>query len=163
MRRIRRILPLLALASCAYAVGAHPLSAQAPGYPPVDTRGIYAEYHAEVLEKLNKLMADWARAWKADRADEVADLYWENAVLIEPDQAPLRGRDAIRTHLEETLPLRGEVEAFMLDFDASGGMAVVYGNYQLTENGTQRSGPFVTVYLLKGRSWKIRSQVFTGG
>lgn len=159
----QRIVPLLALACCLGSAGARPLAAQAPGYPPVDTRGIYAEYHAEVLEQLNKLMADWARAWKNDRADEVADLYWENAVLIEPDQAPLRGREAIRAYLEETLPLRGEVEAFMLDFDASGGMAVVYGNYQLTENGSQRSGPLVTVYLLKGRNWKIRSQVFTGG
>ena len=160
MSRLQRIL-LLALA-CAAAL-ARPLAAQAPGYPPVDTRGIYAEYRAEVLEQLNKLMADWARAWKDDRADRVADLYWENAVLIEPGLAPLRGRDAIRKHLEETLPGRGEVEAFMLDFDASGGMAVVYGNYQLTENGSQRSGPLVTVYLLRGRSWKIRSQVFTGG
>jgi uncharacterized protein (TIGR02246 family) len=163
MSRPRSVLPLLALAGCAYVAGARPLAAQAPGYPSVDTRGIYAEYHAEVLEQLNKLMADWARAWKNDRAEDVADLYWENAVLIEPDQPPLRGRDAIRAYLEGALPLRGEIEAFMLDFDASGGMAVVYGNYQLTENGSQRAGPLVTVYLLKGRSWKIRSQVFTGG
>jgi len=158
-----RTLPLIALACSALLGGAHALAAQAPGYPPVDTRGIFAEYHAEVLEQLNHLMADWARAWKDDRADKVADLYWENAVLLEPGLPPFRGRDAIRAHLEEALPLRGEVEAFMLDFDASGGMAVVYGNYQLSENGTQRSGPLVTVYLLKGRSWKIRSQVFTGG
>jgi uncharacterized protein (TIGR02246 family) len=154
---------LLTLACCTQWAVARALSAQAPGYPPVDTRGIYAEYHAEVLEQLNHLMADWARAWEDDHADKVADLYWENAVLLEPGLPPFRGRDAIRAHLEEALPARGEVEAFMLDFDASGGMAVVYGNYQLSENGTQRSGPLVTVYLLRGRSWKIRSQVFTGG
>jgi uncharacterized protein (TIGR02246 family) len=163
MSRLRRIALLLALACGTHAGDAHRLSAQAPGYPPVDTRGIYAEYHAEVLEQLNALMEDWSRAWKDDRAADVADLYWENAVLIEPGLAPVRGRDAIRVHLERELPLRGEIEAFMLDFDASGGMAVVYGNYQATEDGSQRSGPLVTVYLLKGRSWKIRSQVFTGG
>lgn len=163
MSRPARPLLAFALALASLAACAPGLAAQAPGYPPVDTRGIFAEYHAEVLKQLNELMEDWERAWKADRVDDVAELYWENAVLIEPGVAPFRGRDAIRAHLEQTLPARGEVEAFMLDFDASGGMAVVYGNYRLSENGTVRSGPLVTVYLLRGRSWKIRSQVFTGG
>jgi uncharacterized protein (TIGR02246 family) len=138
-------------------------AAQAPGYPPVDNRRILAEYHAEVLEQLNKLMARWGKAWADDDADDVADLYWENAVLIVPGSPPFRGRDAIRAHLAEVLPEEGDMEAFMLDFDASGGMAVVYGNYRLSTAGEDRSGPLVTVYLLQGRTWKIRSQVFTGG
>ena len=139
------------------------MAAQAPGYPPVDTRTIYAEYHAEVLDQLNRLMARWGKAWGDDKADDVADLYWENAVMIVPDRPPLRGRDAIRAYLAEVLPDQGGMEAFMLDFDASGGMAVVYGNYRVSVGGEDRTGPVVTVYLLKGRSWKIRSQVFTGG
>ncbi|HSG06728.1 MAG TPA: SgcJ/EcaC family oxidoreductase [Longimicrobiales bacterium] len=135
--------------------------AQAPGYQQVDTRSIMAEYHAEVIEQVNRVMDRWGAAWGRDEADRVADLYWESAVLIPLGGAPLRGQDAIRDHLTRTLPTMGRVEAFMLDFDASGGMAVVYGNYMLEgEGGAQRSGPLITVYLQRGRTWKIRSQVF---
>ncbi len=163
MSPLRRLALPIILGLAARAGAPAPAAAQAPGYPPVDNRRIYAEYHAEVLEQLNKLMARWGKAWEDDDAEEVTDLYWENAVLIMPGKPPLRGRDAIRAYLAEVLPEEGAVEAFMLDFDASGGMAVVYGNYRLNVNGEDRSGPLVTVYLLKGRTWKIRSQVFTGG
>jgi uncharacterized protein (TIGR02246 family) len=163
MSPLRRLAIPLVLALAARAGIPTRAAAQAPGYPPVDNRQIYAEYHAEVLDQLNKLMARWGEAWADDDADDVADLYWENAVLIVPGSPPFRGRDAIRTHFAAVLPEEGDVEAFMLDFDASGGMAVVYGNYRLSTAGEDRTGPLVTVYLLKGRTWKIRSQVFTGG
>lgn len=122
------------------------------------------EYRTEVLQQVNKVMERWGSAWGRDDVDKVADLYWENAVLILPGSPPFRGRDAIRTYLEQALPQQtGKVEAFMLDFDASGGMAVVYGNYMFTENGEERSGPLVTVYMRQGRTWKIRTQVFSEG
>ena len=43
--------------------------------------------------------------------------------------------------------------------------AQVFGNYMLSiqqgaEAGTQKTGPLITVYLRRGRRWKIRSQVF---
>jgi uncharacterized protein (TIGR02246 family) len=127
----------------------------------LDTRSIMAEYHAEVIEQVNRVMERWGAAWSRDDVDRVVDEYWENAVLILPESIPSRGRDAIRDQLTRTLPVTGRAEAFMLDFDASGGMAVVYGNYMLEgEAGTQRSGPLITVYMQRGRSWKIRSQVF---
>lgn len=147
----------LLLAALAWPSGA---TAQAPGYLQVDTRSIMAEYHAEVIEQVNRVMGRWGAAWGRDEVEGVADLYWENAVLIPMGGTPLRGQDAIRGYLAETLPATGRVEAFMLDFDASGGMAVVYGNYMLEEGGTQRSGPLLTVYMQRGRTWKIRSQVF---
>ena len=42
-------------------------------------------------------------------------------------------------------------------------MAVVYGNYKFQQKGEQRAGPLVTVSLKRGRTWTIRSQVFTAG
>jgi uncharacterized protein (TIGR02246 family) len=137
-------------------------SGQAPGYEQIDTRSIMAAYRAEVIERVNTVMSRWGSAWSRDDVDRVADLYWENAVLIPPGGVPLRGQEAIRGYLTVTLPTTGRVEAFMLDFDASGGMAVVYGNYMLEHEGTQRTGPLITVYLQRGRTWKIRSQVFSG-
>lgn len=111
-------------------------------------------------------MADWGEAWAEDRTEDVVDLYWENAVVIPPTGGPpLRGSRAIYDWFEGNKADFGGMEAFMLDFDASGGMAVVYGNYLLQQPGnaaTLSTGPVVTVYLLRGRTWKIRSQVFTG-
>lgn len=164
MRRFPRCALLLALV---LAAAPRPAQGQAPGYPPVDNRKVFAEFHAEVLSSLNELMADWGQAWADDDVAELADLYWENAILIPPvEGAPLRGEDQIRRWFGNTLPELGGMEAFMLDFDASGGMAVVNGNYQLQGAGNANalaSGPMVTVYLLRGRTWKIRSQVFTPG
>jgi uncharacterized protein (TIGR02246 family) len=157
--RPRQPLPILALAVLGGVLPAS-AAAQAPGYQQIDTRSIMAEYNAEVIEQVNRVMGTWGEAWADDDADAAAGFYWENAVLIPYDGTPLRGQDAIREYLSRTLPDRGRVEAFMLDFDASGGMAVVYGNYMLDDGGTQRSGPLVTVYMQRGRTWKIRSQVF---
>jgi len=152
-----RLVPVLAL----LAVSAAPLSAQAPGYEQVDTRQIMAAYHAEVLDGVNKVMARWGEFWEADDVDRVADLYWENASLIPPAGAPRRGRDAIRAYLAESFPAHGRMEAFMLDFDASGGMALVSGNYALDVDGVQQRGALTTIYVQRGRTWKIRAQVFT--
>lgn len=138
--------------------------AQAPGYDQIDTRRILAEYHAEVITQINRVMARWGDAWEGDDLDRLADLYWEEAVIIPPGEAPVRGLPEVREWMKRALAETTRIEAFMLDFDASGGMAVVYGNYLLDgADGTRRSGPLVTVYLQRGRTWRIRSQVFTGG
>ena len=145
-----------------------PLAAQAPGYPQLDPRSVRAEYLAEALERVNELQQRWGESWAEDRIDELAELYWEDAMLIPPGGIPIRGREAIRAYFGEVLPDHGHIEAFMLDFDASGGMAQVFGNYLLGLHGgdgagTQKSGPLITVYMLRGRSWRIRSQVFVEG
>lgn len=140
-------------------------TAQAPGYQQIDVGSIMAEYKAEVLTHTNAGLAAWENAWANDRIDDLLGLYWEDAVLIPPEGTPRRGSAEIREYLVATLPDHGHIEAFMLDFDASGGMAQVYGNYLLgiqrgEAAGSQWSGPMITVYLRRGRTWKIRSQIF---
>lgn len=140
-------------------------AAQAPGYQRIDVGSIMAEYRAEVLTHTNANLAAWEEAWANDRVDDVVELYWEDALLIPLDGIPRRGAAEIREYLAAALPDHGHMEAFMLDFDASGGMAQVYGNYLLgiqrgESAGSQWSGPMITVYLRRGRTWKIRSQIF---
>lgn len=141
------------------------LEAQAPGYQQIDPRSVRAEYTAEVLDRVNDLHGDWSEAWSTDQLDDLIDLYWEEAVLIPHDRAPLRGHDQIREYLAEVLPNHGQTEGFMLDFDASGGMATIFGNYMIQmqagpDSGTRKQGPLVTVYMRRGRTWKVRTQVF---
>lgn len=147
---------------------APPAAAQAPGYQQIDVGAIRAEYNAEVLTQINAHLADWGEAWANDRAEALTDLYWEDALLMTPDGSQRRGRAEIGAYFEARLGEHGTVEAFMLDFDASGGMAQVFGNYMLTVHGGESAGtvvqgPMMTIYLLRGRTWKIRSQVFMPG
>lgn len=156
-------LALLVTASSAAAV-----DGQAPGYQQIDIGSIRAEYVSEVLDRINDLLLEWGETWATDQVEELTDLYWEDALLIPPEGGLRRGHGEIQAYFEEVLPLHGHIEAFMLDFDASGGMSQVFGNYMLgiqqgEDAGTQRRGPMITVYVQRGRQWKIRSQVFLPG
>ncbi|MBT8488539.1 MAG: SgcJ/EcaC family oxidoreductase [Gemmatimonadetes bacterium] len=153
------------VAACVFAFTPASLVAQAPGYQQIDVGAIRAEYNAEVLTQINAHLADWGEAWANDKAEALADLYWEDALLVTPDGLQRRGEGEIREYFETRLSEHGTVEAFMLDFDASGGMAQVFGNYMLVLQGGESAGrlvqgPMMTVYLLRGRTWKIRSQIF---
>lgn len=159
---IRRLLPVAAFWAVVTPWGLH---AQAPGYQQIDVGAIRAEYNAEVLTQINAHLADWGDAWANDRSEELTDLYWEDALLITPEGVQRRGHAEIRDYFMTHLGEHGTVEAFMLDFDASGGMAQVFGNYMLMIQGGEaagslKQGPMMTIYLLRGRTWKIRSQVF---
>lgn len=161
----RRATTALLAAFCALS---SPLAAQAPGYEQVDIGAIRAEYVAEVLDRINDLYADWGEAWATDQVEELSELYWEDALMIPPDGQLRRGRGEIQAYFTEVLADHGHIEAFMLDFDASGGMAQVFGNYMLgiqhgEEAGTTKRGPLITVYVQRGRRWRIRSQVFLPG
>lgn len=154
-----------ALALACLVVAPAQAAAQAPGYPPVDPRSVRAEYLAEVLDRINEVADEWGTAWGEDDVDELVEQYWEDATLIPPGRNPLRGHAQIRAYFEEVVPRHGHVEAFMLEFDASGGLAMIYGNYMIGIQqgpgaGTQETGPLVTIYALRGRSWRIRAQAF---
>jgi ketosteroid isomerase-like protein len=161
----RCLAAVLALLSTLALVSPAPTLGQAPGYPQLNPGAVRAEYLAEVLDRINELLADWGDTWSRDLPDELADLYHESAVLIPPNGPVVRGRSAIRDYFVDALPEHGHIEAFMLDFDASGEMSQVFGNYMLgiqqgAEAGTQKSGPMITVYVRRGRTWLIRSQIF---
>ncbi len=141
------------------------VAAQAPGYQQIDVGSIRAEYTAEVLDRINDLLFEWGSAWAEDRPGDLAEYYWEDALFIPPEGGLRRGRHEIRAYFDEALGTHGAVEAFMLDFDASGGMSQVFGNYMLQiqqgpRAGSRLNGPLITVYVQRGRTWRIRSQVF---
>ena len=148
------------LMSALFVLGAKDLGAQAPGYPSVPIGEMRAEYVAYVITEINDVLAEWGGHWGEDRIEDLVDMYWDDALFIAPDGTLRRGRDELRTYFTEALPRMGGIEAFMLDFDASGGMSQVFGNYMLTVEGVGTSGPMLTVYVQRGRGWRIRSQVF---
>ena len=167
MPRLRGVVAL-AVAGLLTGLGPSAGHAQAPGYQQLNPNSIRAEYMAEVLDRINELLADWGSAWANDRVDELVALYAEDAVLVPPDGDPVRGHTAIRDYFTAALPRHGSIEAFMLDFDASGEMSQVFGNYMLEMRagdgaGGERRGPMLTVYMRRNRTWLIRSQIFPRG
>lgn len=149
-----------------FGVLAFPIAtrAQAPGYRGPSAGQLRAEYRAEVLVQVNRAMTEWGTAWDGDDVDALATLYLEDAVVFPAGGDPIRGREAIRAWLRETLPAHGSVEEFLQDFEVSGGMAMAYSRYRIQLPGEGRvgevSGELITIHLQRGRSWKIRSQVF---
>ncbi len=163
-----RLSRTFSIALMSAATIASSVEAQAPGYQQLDISSIRAEYVSEVLDRINDLLLEWGESWAEDRIDELTSLYWEDALLIPPEGGLRRGQEEIRAYFDETLSQHGSIEAFMLDFDASGGMSQVFGNYMLTVQqgdgaGSPQQGPMITVYVMRGRQWKIRSQVFLPG
>ena len=142
---LRRCATSFALVFIALTLPAQ-LRAQAPGGWMPSSRSIRAEYYAEVLNHVNAIAADWATAWSNDNVD---DLYADNAVVIPEEGASLRTREEIRSYFEEYVKTTGHVESFMLDFDASGEIAMVYGNWRARmtsgpDAGQEVRGPMVT-------------------
>jgi ketosteroid isomerase-like protein len=144
------------------AIGAQTLPG-VPGGRATTSGQNLAEYYGEVTERLTELFSAWRSAWAGDRLDELAELYHEEGVLTLPGSDPLWTREGIRQGLEGLLPISGEIQASVLDFDASGRMAYVWGAFSLQilePDGRTRTveGSHITVCMRMGRTWVIRSQ-----
>src|SRR2546422_11493461 len=77
MRPVSRVIPLLAA-----------LLACRPTAPP-DTS-------AAAKQAIDAANATWPRLTSTGHADSIADFYTQNAIVLPPNMAPMRGRDAIR-------------------------------------------------------------------
>lgn len=154
----RTLLPSLLL-----AVLAAPAASQAPGYNGPDARQIRAEYRATVIGEINEALGEWSTAWSEDDFDALEEMYMDEAVVFPPVGPPIRGPEAIEEWLQEVLLAHGTAEAFLQDFEAAGNIAAVQTNYRIyVSDGptSEVNGTLFTVFLQRGRSWLIRSQVF---
>lgn len=151
------------LASLLLVLLAAPAAAQAPGYNGPDARQIRAEYRATVIGEINEVLEQWSTAWSEDDFPTLEEMYTDDAVVFPPVGPPIRGPEAIQGWLQDVLPAQGTADAFLQDFEAAGNMAAVQTNYRIlvTDGPTSEvTGTLFTVFLRRGRSWRIRSQVF---
>lgn len=136
----------------------------APGGDGFSAAANRAEYYADVMQHTNDLMTEWRRAWAEDEIDALLDLYTEDATFIFAEEAPVRGREAIREKLDSLLRQSGELQASLSDFDASGRMGLISGllTFQMRDRGRldTATGIHMTVLIRRGRKWGIRSQMF---
>ena len=74
-----------------------------------------------------------------------AGLYAENATLMPPNHAPVKGRAAIRTFIKE-FPRLQRFTASPIEIEGRGDLAYVRGSYQMTfESGATDFGKFLEI------------------
>lgn len=131
-----------------------------------DSRQEMREFNAEALRGVNLALTEWRQAWARNDARTAARFYTEDALLQISDGKAIQGRAAIERSLATSLATRGEIQVGVEDFTASGNLAYAFGRfwYPMEEEGTDVhpvSGTYVMVFRRGGRSWRIRSQIFS--
>ena len=90
-----------------------------------------------------------------------AALYAENATLMPPNHAPVKGRAAIRTFIKE-FPRLQRFTASPIEIEGRGDLAYVRGSYQMTfETGATDFGKFLEIrrHQADGR-WLVTLDMF---
>lgn len=128
-------------------------------------RAFLADYFADVITNTGWTIDGWHVAWAADDVPGAVDAYWPEAQLIFPDRQPIIGETGLAEFYAELLPTVGRMHTSMLDFDASARMAFLTGPffYEILKDGASPErveGTHMTIFVRKGRNWKIRSQIF---
>ncbi len=113
-------------------------------------------------ETLIELGERWAAAESNKDLEGAVQLYWDDAVMLVPNQDPIVGTAALRAAFEQffSLPFTslesGPVE---VSIAGSGDMAYTWANYYITfpsaEGSMRVSNKFIAVWERRDGEWKI--------
>ena len=163
IRLLSRSFPVLALLALLGAGGAR--AQMLPGVPPADNRQEMREFNAAALRGVSSMLAEWRGAWARNDARQAARFYTEDALLLVGEGKPLRGRQEIETGFAGILATSGVIQVAVEDFVASGNVAYAFGNFwyptEQEEDAPPVTGTYVMLLRRDGRTWKIRSQMFS--
>ncbi|HKC38494.1 MAG TPA: DUF4440 domain-containing protein [Gemmatimonadales bacterium] len=124
---------------------------------------------AAAKKAIDSANAQWPRLTAAGHADSLAEFYRENAVIMPPNMAPTRGKQAIRgffatlNSIKPTLTLRAD------SVWVSGGAAVEQGRWRWTwPAGTPLppgmaavdSGKYIVRWVSDGGKWLIAQDIW---
>jgi ketosteroid isomerase-like protein len=146
-------LPLLAAA----------LSCQAA--PPPDTS-------AAAKQAIDAANAIWPRLTAGGHADSIAEFYHQNAVIMPPNMAPIRGRDAIRAFFATMNTMSSPPPVLTLRADSvwgSGPIAVEQGRWHFAwASGAKRppgapaadSGKYIVRWVQENGRWLMAQDIW---
>jgi ketosteroid isomerase-like protein len=139
----------------------------APGFRTPSRETIKAQFIDDILKGLEPARVEWSRCVRNDDLNSLMKLYSDDAILVPPNGAPIKGRKLIRQFWEGVLPHIGDIDSGLADVDGSGVMAMIAGAFTLQstrDDGTsvQRTGSLLTVYVRVDSRWFIRAQTFSG-
>ncbi|NNE35268.1 MAG: SgcJ/EcaC family oxidoreductase [Rhodothermales bacterium] len=113
-------------------------------------------------EVLTDLGARWAAAESNKDLEAALGLYWDDAVMLVPDQNPIEGIEALRAAFQQffALPFTSLVSGpVAISIVESGDMAYSWANYYITfpsEEGSMTvPNKFIAVWTKRDGEWKI--------
>jgi uncharacterized protein (TIGR02246 family) len=119
-----------------------------------------AQDSAKEMAALQAVDQAWASAYNAGNADAVAGLYDEQAVLLPPGSAAVKGRAAIKAYFaKDTAESQKAGVTFVLDSKSAGGvsgdMGWQSGNYAVKDKAGKvvETGKYLSVSVKKGGKW----------
>ena len=111
---------------------------------------------------LDKLAAEFEAAFKAKDAAKVAAFYAEDAVMMPPNEASVKGRKAIEAHYANEFK-QGftNLDLNPTESAISGQQAFETGSSSIVlPNGSTDKGKYVVVYKRVAGAWKIAYDIF---
>jgi uncharacterized protein (TIGR02246 family) len=122
-------------------------------------------YTAETMVEYQELVREWGTAWSNGNAARVARLYADNAVFVPVGGEIVQGRANIERAVRGLVSEWSNLQMGLTDFEVRGNILYGLGMYSYIahENGTASNvnGTYIVVMQRSGRSWRIRSQVFS--
>ena len=109
---------------------------------------------------LRAMLVEWDTAYNAGDADKIADMNWEDAVVMPPGEPASTGRVAIRASLEAGMTA-AKAAGMTLDIaeanilEVSGDLAFDSGSYEVKDasGAVVDTGSYVGVYQKRDGKW----------
>jgi len=129
--------------------------------------------HDADVKAISDYETQWNSEWAAKDADKVLAHYADDAIVMTPGEAPMKGKDAIKGGLggmmsDKALSL--SFKATKVDVAKSGDLAYTQGDYELTVTNPKTHKPvtdhgtYVTTYRKQADgTWKAVVDIATSG
>ncbi len=109
---------------------------------------------------LRAMLVEWDTAYNAGDADKIADMYWEDAVVMPPGEPASTGRVAIRASMDGGITA-AKAAGMTLDIaeasilEVSGDLAIDSGSYDVKDvvGAVADSGSYIGVYQKRQGKW----------
>ncbi len=116
---------------------------------------------------IDRLNREYCRAYNAGELDKVLDFFADDAITLSPDQAPVRGREALRRYYEEGFRREKNRNLVLTSIRAEISDGTLYDagqwNQHLpTAEGRMQlfTGYYLSVYRKSGGKWKVVANTF---
>jgi uncharacterized protein (TIGR02246 family) len=115
---------------------------------------------------LRNAVQAWARAFNAKRLEDLCELYTEDALLVRPSAALVRGRAEIKQMLQSELASGfGDVRLDCSEIGMLGDVACLAGASRMLApiapgNRQERTGKFLMLVRREGDEWKLLADVW---
>lgn len=107
------------------------------------------------LEAIKQLGEDYAAAHQRGDGKALADMFWDDAVIIPPGKPAVYGRSAIDEFFSGTAG-GADLANEAAQIEIAGDMAYDFGTASWMEDGTRRLLHYVDVYRRKDGVWKMQ-------